>query len=559
MLSPVPETRDAAPLPSPGNLARGVLQTASHRRFIRFVMFLASAGLALAAGTSRADTAADLAARLDVEGTTILVDGVRLHDAEAVRRFYLQRAFRPAWTGPECAADMARLIGAIEASDSHGLNPADYHLDALSSPRRCSIDLEILATDAWLALGAHLHDGRLNPLTVEPDWTAVRPHIDMVETLERALTDGDVAAALERLAPPQPFYAALREALAQYRDYAGRGGWQGVDDGPLMRKGDSDRRVAQLRARLSLSGLLESAPEDPEAPFDAALETALKAFQRRANLEPDGIVGPLTLGQLNRSAEDRIDQLRVNLERWRWLPEDLGERHIRVNIADFRLQARAHGRIEREHNVIVGRQYRQTPSFSARMSYVVLNPWWEVPPRIAIHDKLPLFKRDPGEVDRLGFELVDRAGQNVETTGLDWSQFNRTHFPFRLRQRPGPQNALGGVKLMFPNAHQVYLHDTPTRGLFARVRRDFSSGCIRVEGVMDLTEWVLEETTGWPRSRIDTVLASGEETTILLGMPIPVHLHYLTAVATPEGTVRFIDDVYDRDPAVLAALDAAPP
>jgi L,D-transpeptidase YcbB len=554
-------------------------------------MCLVSASLLFAWGLSHADTATDLAARMDADDTTIMVDGIRLHDADAVRRFYLLRGSRPAWTGPECtaamkrlvgaidaarryhlvrvflpawdgprcAADMERLIAIIESSDSHGLNPADYHLEALSNPERITVDREILATDAWLALGRDLHDGRLDPRSVEPSWTAVRPYIDLVARLERALTDGDVAAALEQLAPPQPFYTALRNALAQYRDFAGNGGWPGVDEGPLLRKGDSDPRVAQLRARLMRGGLLESAPDDPEAPFDDTLEEALKAFQRRANLEPDGIVGPRTLSQLNRSADERIAQLRVNLERWRWLREDLGERHILVNIADFRLEARDDVRIEREHNVIVGRQYRQTPSFSARMSYLVLNPWWEVPPRIAIQEKLPLFQSDPDEVKRLGFELVDHAGQEVETAGLDWTQFGRNHFPFRLRQRPGPQNALGHVKLMFPNAHHVYLHDTPTRGLFARTRRDFSSGCIRVEGVMELTEWVLAETSGWTRARIDTTLASGRETTIVLSKPVSVHLHYLTAVATPAGEVRFIDDVYGRDPAVLAALDAPPP
>ncbi|HRQ65571.1 MAG TPA: L,D-transpeptidase family protein [Xanthomonadaceae bacterium] len=520
---------------------------------------LAFALLSVILAGAHADTLSDLAERLDPAQEVVEVDGVRLHDAEAVRRFYRRRDFRPAWTGPACQADMERLIGFIDTADSHGLEPEDYHLETLRDPVRCEADREILATDAWLALGAHLHGGRLDPINVEPNWTAIRPDIDLVEQLEAALDAVDVDGALERLAPSQPFYAALREALARYRGYAAGGGWGSVDDGPLLRLGDEGPRVLQLRRRLEAGGLVEPVGDDGLGlTFDADLDAALRTFQRRANLESDGVVGPQTLRQLNRGVDDRIAQIRVNLERWRWLPEDLGERHIRVNIADFRLEARAHGRVEREHAVIVGREYRQTPSFSARMTYVALSPWWEVPVRLAVQDKLPLFRRDPGEIDRLGFEFVDASGQIVDPAGIDLARLGRGYFPYRLRQQPGPQNALGQVKLMFPNQHHVYLHDTPSQGLFARVRRDFSSGCIRVEDALDLAEWVLAATPGWDHARIDAAAGRGEETVVLLAQPIDVHLYYITAVPAPDGGVRFIDDLYGRDPAVLAALDAPP-
>ncbi|MCW5724208.1 MAG: L,D-transpeptidase family protein [Maricaulaceae bacterium] len=526
------------------------------------LLLLILAALALASIPARAGFEAagsePLRALLDGPETVVIVEGERLYAPAAVRRFYQNRHFVPAWTGPGCSVAMAQLLEAIQAADSHGLNPADYHLDVLMRPGVCDESLEALATDAWLALAAHLHGGRLNPVSVEPDWTAVRPGIDLAAALEGALANGDVGGALEALAPPQASYAAMRAALVRYRGYAESGGWRGVDPGPTLQLGDEGPRVAQLRARLALSGFLDPELAETDAPFDTVLEDAVKAFQRRANLNPDGVVGPLTLNQLNRRADDRIAQLRANLERWRWLPDDLGARHIRVNIADFRLEARADGQVERVHNVIVGRLYRRTPVFSSRMTYLVLNPWWETPRNLAVRDKLPAFRRDPGEVERLGFEVLTHSGDRVDPATIDWNETPANPFPYRIRQRPGPLNALGQVKLMFPNIHNVYLHDTPTRGLFSQVRRDFSSGCIRVEDALDLTEWVLAGGE-WDRERIDAAVASGRETVVRLPTAVPVHILYLTAVAEAGGSIRFVDDLYGRDPALIAALDAPPP
>jgi murein L,D-transpeptidase YcbB/YkuD len=483
----------------------------------------------------------------------------RLFDAAAVRSFYLQRDFRPAWTGPDCQAALTALVEAIAGVDSHGLTARDYHLDSLLGPDRCQASRDLLATDAWLALAAHLHAGRVDPLTVEPDWTAIRPRIDAVALLQQALADGDVGAALERLAPAAPLYAQLRAALARYRGYQGRGGWVGVDTGPALRLGDGGIRVDQLRARLALAGLLAPDPAAEGAPFDLALDAAVRAFQRRSNLEPDGIVGALTLDQLNRRARDRIDQLRANLERVRWLPADSGARHLRVNIADFRLEAWAGGRIERVHRVIVGQQYRRTPSFSGTLTHLVFSPWWEVPHSLAVRDKLPQFRRDPGAVERLGYQVLDRAGEPVDPAGIDWSALSARQFPYRLRQRPGPLNALGQVKFMFPNRHSVYLHDTPSRSLFEHVRRDFSSGCIRVESALELAHWLLQPLPGWSPERIDAVATASVETTVRLDPPVAVHLLYQTAVDDGAGGIRLIDDIYRRDPELVAALDRAPP
>lgn len=479
---------------------------------------------------------------------------------ETQTRFYGAREDSLAWTGPANAALFSDLVRAVREARSHGLDPADYHLEALETadPARADRDTDELATDAYLTLAAHLLAGRLDPVTIEPDWTAARRGRDLAAYLQSALAHDAVFESLEALAPAQPGYQLLREALARYETLAAEGGWPGIDAGPTLRPGERSARVAQLRARLAATGDIEAESADPEL-FDESLAGAVRTFQQRASLDPDGVVGALTLRQLNITPGERIAQIRANLERWRWLPEDLGRRHIRVNIADFRLEARADGQVEREHDVIVGRLYRKTPVFSANMTYFVLNPWWETPPSLAVRDKLPAFRQNPDEVNRLGFQVIDRQGQLVDPATIDWANVPAQNFPYRLRQAPGPLNALGEVKFMFPNVHNVYLHDTPTRGLFARTRRDFSSGCVRVQDWQGLAGWIAAETPDWTPERIAATTASDQETRVSLARPIPVHILYWTAVPDPATGVRFVDDLYDRDPALLAALDNAPP
>jgi murein L,D-transpeptidase YcbB/YkuD len=517
------------------------------------------------------------------------LDAPRLESARWVQSFYERRGSQPAWQDERCETLRSELLSAIDASASHGLDPADYHREALAGSVGCAPHTEVLASDAWLSLARHLREGRIDPLSVSPHWTLVHEPADYAALLEDAVARGELAEVLDSLAPAEADYGQLRRALMELRAAAERVPTEALEEGPLLRSGDRSPRVLALRGRLQSLGWLDATPWaideadepagtdaethggaasslyrqgfEPVAPpqdlFDEALAEALKAFQRSANLEPDGILGPRTLTELRRGPVQRIDQLRVNLERWRWLPRALGPRHIRVNIADFRLQAWGGGRVEREHAVIVGSHFRPTPSFSASLSYVVLNPDWVVPRKLAVQDKLPLFRRDPAAFDRLGFELHDREGSTVDAAAVDWHALSKNFFPYRLLQRPGPANALGQVKLILPNPHHVYLHDTPTRGLFSRVRRDFSSGCIRVEDALGLTEWALQGTRGFDRAAIDAAVASGARTRIDLAAPLPVHLFYITTPVAADGSIRFVADLYGQDERVRAALDSA--
>lgn len=520
-------------------------------------LVLASIAVGLNLTVARAEAPSDSAFLIN-PGTYRSVAGYALNSPDAVEQFYRSRNNKPAWVSGTSPA-LKNLLGIENVVQSHGLSAGDYHLavlpELIEKGNRQAV--ELLATDAFLTFGAHLLRGKVDPVALDPNWTAVRRSGELIAVLSKVISSGEVTKSVELFAPKSTAYRVLQEALKRLRK-SGSMGFPKIPDGPALKLGMKGKRVAILRARLAAEELLAMSSKNTGDVFDHATELAVAAFQRVAGLEADGVVGSVTRREMNRSFADRILQIRVNLERWRWLAEDLGTRHIRVNIAAFSLETWNRGALVRKHDVIVGRPYRKTPVFSGEMSYLILNPWWETPHNIARLDKLPDLQRDPAFADRLGFEIFDRAGKKIDPLEVNWGAYTPKNFPFRLRQRPSPQNALGEVKLMFPNHHNVYLHGTPARELFSRTRRDFSSGCIRVQQVLDLTEWVLSDTPGWDRRKIESVVASGQVTRIDLRLKIPVHILYLTAVATDEGSVRFLPDIYDRDSRLAAALEMPP-
>jgi L,D-transpeptidase YcbB len=522
-----------------------------------------------------------------IDPAALELDGERLHARAPLASFYERRGYLPVWTAGG-ALRPATLVEALRAAEREGLAPEQYHLQAIVSrlvagslDARAAVELELLTTDALLLYAAHLRSGRVDPTTLRTEPAALRREADLVGWLEGVVGGRDLAGAMGALLPSHPGYWGLRWALARYRALEEEGGWPEIPAGEVLDPGGDDPRVPDLRRRLTATGDLqesgvavhEEAPVHPGAPgrgggsdaldeddrsalYDDSLVAAVRRFQKRHGLDADGRVGERTIAALNVPAAQRVRQIELNLERWRWLPRDLGERYLLVNIPSFELALVERERVLERMKVIVGRFYRRTPVFSDQVRYIVLNPRWDVPQSIALHDKLPAIRRDPTYLARMGMRVLSGWGDSeveVDPATVDWEALGPGNIPYHLRQDPGPLNALGRVKFMFPNEFNVYLHDTPERELFARTDRDFSSGCIRAERALDLAVALLEP-DGVTREQIEALLATGRETTRVLGTPVPVHVLYWTAFVEADGTVSFRRDLYQRDVALEAAL-----
>ncbi|MDZ7375230.1 MAG: L,D-transpeptidase family protein [candidate division KSB1 bacterium] len=496
------------------------------------------------------------------------------HADSLLIKFYRARDFQPAWIDDRGLKDIAdSLLEAIRGAADDGLNPKEYHVGTIDSlltqfqfrlKSRAPVEveglfnLEILLTDAFLLYANHLLSGRLNPETIDREWLTSRPEADVVAILNDALKAGRIRQKLLSLMPQIPCYAQMRKEMVRYRSLALQGGWPMVPPGPSLKKGDRGMRVAALSARLIASGDLKQRPMASISVFDDTLEQAVKDFQQRYGLVPHGTVDPRTIAALNVPALEYFRKIVVNLERWRWLPRELGNRYIMVNIAAFALEVVENGVTVIRMPVVVGKDYRRTPVFSSKMTYLVLNPYWNVPETIATEDILKEAKRDPSYLVKRN--IVVLKGWNDETPidpfQVNWAAITKQNLPYRFRQAPGPLNALGRIKFMFPNKYDVYIHDTPSRADFQRPERALSSGCIRVQDPIELAAYVLRGNPNWTKEQIIAGLEKLTNYTITLPEPIPVHIFYCTAWIDAQGRVQFREDIYDRDKLVLEALRA---
>jgi L,D-transpeptidase YcbB len=492
--------------------------------------------------------------------------------------FYAHRNFEPAWIGKDGSFSLAdSLIKAIKNAHDDGLSPADYHVASLqlllneikqkqtvNEPLKPEIlvDLELLLTDAFLLLGSHLLAGRVNPETIHSAWIVENPSTNLAEVLQRALKTNRIEGVLDSLRPPHPGYQALKSELRRYRKIVELGGWPNIPESWYVREGDYEAQISVLRRRLEMSGDLVPADDRSVYLFDDALEQAIRKFQTRNGLTANGKIDAKTLKVLNVPAEIRARQIELNLERWRWIPHDLGQRYIIINIADFKLSVVENDYTVLEMRVVVGRHYRRTPVFSEQMTYLVFNPYWNIPRKLALEDILPKIRRDPDYLSSRRIKVFENwleGAKEVDPMDIDWSLINRNNFHYKFRREPGPHNDLGRVKFMFPNKFAVYLHDTPSQSLFQRIRRGFSSGCIRVEKPIELAEFLLADNPRWSRDNILKAIKSEKNQVVLLRKPIPVHILYWTAWVDYVGNVHFLDDIYKRDKPLDFALKERPP
>lgn len=475
-----------------------------------------------------------------------------------VRGFYEMRLYQPLWVSAEGLNPQGeRLIAAFAAAADHALDPSEYRaielaaLAASATGDDALAALEVTLSNAFVVYANHLTSGRVKPNEVNKALNLFPRAPDPSVLLEYIESGEDFDLALESLAPNTPNYARLKDALADYRAKAAAGGFTPLAEGETLKPGMTDPRLDALRLRLAQQDLFVAGSHAGDV-YDGALVEAVKLFQERHGLEVDGVLGKATLAELNVPIETRIAQIELNMERRRWMPDDLGERYVFVNLADQNLKLVENDKTIHTTRVVVGKPYHATPVFSDAITYAEVNPFWTVPVSIATSEYLPMLQKDPGALAGKGIRVFSGT-REIDPWSVAWGSYGRGNFPFTLRQDPGDGNALGRVKYMFPNKFNIYIHDTPSKALFSRAQRSFSHGCIRAENPFDLGA-VLLARDGWDRERLLAVRDSGERRVIKLKEPVPVHLTYLTAWVNKDGSVHFRKDIYDRDTVLARAI-----
>lgn len=498
--------------------------------------------------------------------------GEKFFNREIIARFYEKSRglLSTKWNSSD---KIEQMISAISNASADGLNADDYHLNeivrliqdavAADSPHAEDVNrIEFLLTDSFLLLSSHLSSGKTNPETIDPLWKVPvrREKPGWENQIDSALETGNISDILTHLVPRHPDYVYLKSALVKYRLFEEAGGW-GVftTSQPKLEYGMRHPDVASLRKRLAITqGYIKPDSADEDL-FDQTLHDQLVIFQLRNGLDTDGVAGKATIEALNIPVEERIESIEANLERWRWIRDDLGEQYIWVNIANFKLRVMENDNPVFECPVIVGRQYRQTPVFGAVLKYLVINPDWVVPPTILKNDIMPDVMKDHSYLAKNNMKLLKHDGTEIDTSAIDWSKMSDKAFPYMIRQAPGPKNPLGRVKFVFPNEYDVYIHDTPSRSLFLKNIRTFSSGCIRISNAYDLAGYLLKDDPEWTLPNLKKAIDNGEKWTIALKNPVPVYVLYLTAWADADGTAYFGKDVYSRDRQLIAALKQIQP
>lgn len=542
-------------------------------------------------------------------GLSYVVDQENLYSVKAIQNFYRNRNYAPAWINSKApvwinsnippwinASSPVRmnsdspawiksdipvwinsnvlgkngyvLLDYIRQIARHGLNPSDYHLFLLEKyvdktklfmamDTEDMMKLDVLLTDAYLLLGLHLYYGKVDSEKEGENWTIQRkkPELQLNRKLEEALTAGDITNGLNLLAPRYRSYWMMKEDLAFFLELENEP-WPALISDTTINPAQSNQLLPKIRRRLIK--LRYSLSDSISVTYDTELEKQLKNFQKDWGLNADGVIGKGTLLALNTRPEMLINRLKVNMERFRWLPLHEPRKYLMVNIASFDLVLIEGVDTLISMRAIVGKDYRETPVFNALMTYIVFGPSWTVPPTILKNDVIPELLKGPEYLKKKNMKLLRYDGSEIAYSEIDWTKISRNNFPYMVRQNPGPENALGKVKFMFPNSYNVYIHDTPSRGYFARDDRAMSSGCIRIEKPFELAELLLADSPEWPPEKIHTAMQQNRGQTASLKTPVEVLLLYLTSWTGGNGRVQFRKDIYMWDELIVKALNQKP-
>jgi murein L,D-transpeptidase YcbB/YkuD len=483
----------------------------------------------------------------------------RVDVSRVVLDFYMHRNYRAAWTDDR---DVVQLLKSLEDTRIDGLNPADFRISELAQAHESLVaampstaqlaTFDMAATRTFITALLQLRRGKVDPSRLDIHWNFDPAGGDAREDMNKlfaALDAHDVARAFAEAPPQEEIYRNLREGLARLRQVRDAGGWPKVTEGQSLKPGMDGAAVAQLRARLVAGGYLN--PHlSKKAGYDDEVIAAVKKYQTEQYLGADGVAGAATLAALNVPVEARIDQVRVNMERARWLLYKLQGTFVIVDIAGYKVAMYRDGLPIWRSRVQVGKPVRSTPVFQAEITYITFNPTWTVPPTILKQDVIPKVQNDPGYLAANRIRVLDREGNELDPSSVDWSNPRGIH----LRQDAGPDSSLGQVAIRFPNDYAIYLHDTPHRELFAKTVRATSSGCIRVENPLQLVELLFNDPVRWNSAGIQKQLANGRTENIPLPVKVPVLLAYWTVDLSNDGRVTFKPDIYDFDARVLQGL-----
>jgi murein L,D-transpeptidase YcbB/YkuD len=562
----------------------------SHHRFLQTLVFFIGAIL-FASSCKRSEPrplTPDERVRLSIWGRLqtiedlprICIAGERIQAAAAVSDFYRRRDFRPAWSlDGRRHPQIPGLLAAIMQAGADGLVPEDYHLRVLkkklfepprpldmnSDPGSSAVeraDLDFVLTDAFFLLASHLAEGKVDQDEREARWDGSSRKTDLGAVLERGLAGGELGAELGALLPQHGIYASLKREYARAAELAAQGGWPILPGEAGLKKGDKDSRVADLRWRLQSEIPGRLIPTGPADEFDEPLESSVCAFQQRHSLPQTGLADAATLTALNVPAAARARQIALNLERWRWLPSDLGKRYALIDVSNFEMFVVDGGREVQRMKIVAGTQIWPTPCFTSVMTDIVLNPSWNAPPRVLARELINYMKADPNYLRTNGMYLFRGWGADemlLDPKSLELNGITESNLDFRLVQMPGPLNVLGRLKFSHPNRYDIYLHDTPYRSDFGQAVRAFSHGCIRIDRPMDFAVFLLSPGPRWTDERLQEMIDSGEERRLVIRNRADIHVFSGTAWPLADGSVHYRPDIYAADPWLAEALSQKPP
>ena len=487
-------------------------------------------------------------------------------DEPAVVNFYSERNYLPLWSDANGPLHRAfDLLHTISQADHEGLKPSDYYLEEIKkywalNGLDASIQLDLFLSAALFRYSNHVYSGKFDPLDLDVDWHIKNKPLDIHRLFTSVAGKESIATLLDELPPQHSGYQLLKKELRRLRKLEQQGGWQQFENSPTLRAGMQHKHIVQLRQRLEMTGdRIESSFPDMDI-FDYGLAEAVKRFQVRHGLTADGVMGEKTRAALNIAVSERIRQARINMERWRWMPRRLEKRYLMVNMTGFELQVMENDLSVLSMPVIIGNSFRSTPSFSGLVSQMKYNPYWTIPTNLALKDIIPKQIRDPSYFSRKSIKLFQgwENAREIDPQTVNWKKLvkiDKDHFPYWLRQEPGPKNSLGMIKFLFSNPYDIYLHGTPDIHLFKRIVRTFSSGCIRVKDPVRLAAYLLNDDSQQKEEEILANIFLAGNQSVNLPVAVPIYLVYWTSWVDQDGHLNFRDDIYGRDANLNSLFD----